>query len=780
MIVPMPVFSEPVRRSAGSYKKWLHWKTRFTALLQKKGVAHMLTHENELDRKVNDPTLPVSPPMTALMKANATAWYLLVSALSGEPLDLICGLPDSHVGKAWKLLTAKYEKEGMTDLPYLLTQLFQCKWWSKDVDPSIWLADMRAINSRIVAAGGQEKSDAEWIALIQSNTAIPEFHQLYTFLNVANKTRKADWETEICKMWDNQFRSRRMVPAVNNNILRMDDMCDAAYRTSSATQNVPLNQPAAYKNQCGDKNNHRRRRRGRTPNPCSRRGAKINRQVDGKASNYVDSAYQGEPHNNNAEQCVLGGLLRPSISRQSCGQSNYITTRQHKASYLYFLGNLAHKEIVEGHYARHNFNRWSANTLGNFKPDVKAHEHKPSRRVTAIGHCEEYCPEKLFKGCNNEPCATLLNNHDEVKDYWKTILKDHDTENVGNDFASERYVDLNAPQVVPMYAIDNDKVTQKEHKERVASESANSADTVPHQANFCVKKLPRSEFESNSEDEEMAKVSKETNDSSVSYPDTTDTEDESELEGQKLLDNQEQSVPPELIAAGRMVEDPCGEINIPMDEPTIHRGKMKETVITPRRRTIAPKVVRNETINNIFPPNKVGRRTRANGSPESLNGPTLAQQRQKLRDLRTAVKIRLDNYVRKEVGNLQVGRTRVARSTQPISTKGLAQNRQTLRDLRADIKVRLDDYVHRETRNPKSLQHLSGTENVKTPPTTLGQVQTSRYMTVKQPVASTQTPMTRLRRSRQRTRQTEIKAHFVFDRGKAGTIYQHKKKKQMQ
>jgi hypothetical protein len=315
MIVPMPVFSKPVKRSAGSYKKWLQWKTRFTALLQKKGIAHMLTHKNEL---------PVSAPMTALMKANATAWYLLVSALSGEPFDLICSLPDSHVGKAWKLLTAKYEKEGVTDLPYLLTQLFQCKWQSKNVDPSIWLADMRAINRRIVAAGGQDKTDAEWIALIQSNTAIPEFQQLYTFLNVANKTRKADWETEICKMWDNQFRSRRMVPTVNNKILRMDDMCGAAYRTSSATQNIPLNQPAAYENQCGN-NNNRQRRRGRTPNPCSQRGAKINRQVDGKASNHVDSAYQGTPHNNHAENGGLGGLLRPSISRQSCGEFENIT-----------------------------------------------------------------------------------------------------------------------------------------------------------------------------------------------------------------------------------------------------------------------------------------------------------------------------------------------------------------------------------------------------------------------------------------------------------------------
>jgi hypothetical protein len=521
MILLMPVFSESVRGSAGSYKKWLNWKTRFTALLSKSGVAHMLTQEDEFNTKVNDPTMPASAPMTALMKANATAWYLLVSALSGEPLDLICSLPDSHVGKAWKLLTAKYEKEGMIDLPYLMMELFECKWWSKNVDPSIWLADMRAINRRIVAAGGQDKTDVEWIALIQSNTEIPEFHQLYTFLNVANKTRKADWETEICKMWDNQFCSRRMVPAANNNIPRMDDMCGAAYRTSSATQNVPLNQPAAYENQCGN-NNNRQRRPGCTPNPCSQRGAKINLQVDGKASNHVDSAYQGAPHNNNAEHGGLGGLLCPSISRQSCGESDYITAKQCVASGQYFLGNLVHKEIAEGYDAKHD----SANTLGIFKPDVKTHENKLFWRVTQNGHFEEYCPAKLFEGRNNEHYATLFNNnHDEVKDYWKTLLKDHDTENEGNDFASEHYVDTNAPHVVPMYAVDNDNVSQKEHKERVASESANLADTVPHQANFCMKRLLRSEFES-------------------------DTKDESELEGEKLFDNQEWSVPHPLKWGG--------------------------------------------------------------------------------------------------------------------------------------------------------------------------------------------------------------------------------------
>jgi hypothetical protein len=697
----------------------------------------MLMHENELDKKVNDPTMPASAPMTALMKANVMAWYLLVSALSGEPFDLICSLPDSHVGKAWKLLKAKYEKEGVTDLPYLLTQLFECKWRSKTVDPSIWLANMRAINRRIVEAGGKDKTDAEWIALIQSNTEIPEFQQLYTFLNVANKTRKADWETEICKMWDNQFRSRRMVPAANNSILRMDDIGGAAYRAATATQNVPSNQPAAYENQCGNKNNNRQLHCGRTPNPCYRRGAKINRQVDGKASNYADSAYQGVPHNNKAERCVLGGLLRPSISRQSCGQSDYTTARQYEASDLYFLGNLTHKEIVEGHYARHDFSRGSANPLGIFKPDVKAPEHKPFERVTQNGHCEEYCPAKRNEARNSEPHANSFKDHDK-----------------GNDFASERHIDSNAPQVVPIYAVGNNEVIQKEYKERVASESVNSADAVPHQANFCVKKLLRSEFE-------------------------TDTEDESELEGEKLFDNQDQPIPPASIKVGRMTKDPSGEIIVPADEPMVHGGKMNETVITPRRRTIAPKVDPDETLNNTFPPNKAGR-NQADESPDPLKGATLAQQRQKLRDLRTAIKIRLDNYVRKEVGNLEVGRTRVAASTQPISTQDLAQARQTLRDLRTDIKVRLDDYVRRETKHLQSLQHCSGTENVKPPPTTLEQVQTSRYKTLVQPEASTRTPTMRLRRSQQRTKQMTIKARFVFDRGKAATIYKTNRRKTKQ
>jgi hypothetical protein len=350
---------------------------------------------------------------------------------------------------------------------------------------------------------------------------------------------------------------------------------------------------------------------------------------------------------------------------------------------------------------------------------VKAPEHKPLKRVTQNGHCEEYCPAKRKEGRNNE--------------HYANSFKNHDTKNKGNDFASERHIHSNAPQVVPIYAVGNNAVIQKEYKERVASESANSADAVPHQANFCMKKLLRSKFES-------------------------DTEDESELEGERLFDNQEQSVPAVSIEVGRMTKDLSDEIISPVDAPTIHHRKPREPVITPGRTTIARKV-----------PNKVGR-TQADESPESLRGPTLKQQRQKLRDLRTAIKIRLDNYVHKEVGNLEVGRTRVAASTQPISTQDLAQARQTLRDLRTDIKVRLDDYVQRETKHLQSLQYCSGTENVKSPPTTLEQVQTSRYKTLVQPEASTRTRTTRQRRSQQQTNHMNIRAHFVFDRGKAATI----------
>jgi hypothetical protein len=575
---------------------------QFTALLQKKGVAHMLTLENELDRKVNDPTLPVSAPMTALMKANATAWYLLVSALSGEPFDLICSLPDSHVGKAWKLLTAKYEKEGVTDLPYLLTQLFQCKWQSKDVNPSIWLADMRAINSRIVAAGGQDKTDAEWITLIQSNTAIPEFQQLYTFLNVANKTRKVDWETEICNMWNNQCRGRLTVPTANNN---------------------------------------------------------------------------------NAELGGFGGLSCPPNSRYSHGKSSHIlgersdrkmpsrhapstklTASEPDMTEPYFLGNVEYINDAEGNDATKYFKQRLVNypnTRTHSRFDMEACEHKPFQWVTQNGHFEENCPARLYEGRNNEHNKTLLNNHDEVKDYWKTLYNN----------------ELTAPNPMPVQnVIDNIMQHILENNPTATEEKKDENDNV-----------------------------------TMFLP-----------EGEKLFDNQEQSVPPALIKAGRMAEDPRREIIIPVDKPTIHCGKTNETVITPKGRTLAP----NKTLNNTFPPNKAGR-TQENESPESLNGRTLAQQqqRQKLRDLRTAIKIQLDSYVHKEVGNLQVGRTRVAASTQSISTQGLAQAQQTLRDLRTNIKIRLDDYVHRETQNQKSLQHLSGTENVKTPPTTLGQVQTS-------------------------------------------------------
>jgi hypothetical protein len=218
----IPVFSEPVTGTAGSYKRWLNWKTRFTALLGGKGIADALTFENDFDHAMNDPDDVDHAVMMEAIVNNKKAWYLLVNALSGEPFDLICDTLENHVGRAWQLLSAKYEREGFNvgrawqllsakyeregfnDLPYLMRELHECKWRTRDVDPSLWLADMRAIDRRIVAAGGQAKSENEWIALIRSNTELPEFQQLFVMLDVAQQGRLADWEREIFNLWNNR------------------------------------------------------------------------------------------------------------------------------------------------------------------------------------------------------------------------------------------------------------------------------------------------------------------------------------------------------------------------------------------------------------------------------------------------------------------------------------------------------------------------------------------------------------------------------------------------
>jgi hypothetical protein len=753
MSLLIPMFSEPVRGSAGSFKKWTNWKTRFTALLEMSGVANMLTRENELNALT-----------AASIKANATAWCLLVCALSGEPFDLIQDTPDNHVGTAWKLLTTKYEKEGMSDLSYLMRELFECKWRSKDVDPSIWLADMRTINRRIVAATRQDKTDLEWIALIRSNTEIPEFQQLYMMLSAAGKTRRSDWETEICNMWNRRCRSRTTAPAANNIILRRDGRHDAAYMTATASQNEPENQPAAYENRYNSKTNYRQSRHGFR---CDRN----RRQADSKASYHTDSTYSRVSYNNNAEYEGFGGLSHASISCYSYGRSDYIscercdrkadcaTTSQHEAAGLYFLGNLEYRETAEGSDVKNDFSQGSANSLGIFKPvesekiyatqlGVKAKEFKPFQPATQNGHCEEYCLAKPYEKRNNKHRRTLFNNHDEVKDCWKRLFKDYDTKSEKDDFASERYVDSDALQVAVMDTKDNNKPMPMEVELNTAPNFTPVQniveDTVPH----VLEDNPTATEEKNDEDENII---------------------EFQPEGERLFDNQEQWVPPAFIEVGRMTEDPSDEIIRPADEPTIHDGKMSEPVITHGRRTKAPEVVLDQTLNNIFPPNEVGRNG-AEVSPESLDGPTLAQRRQKLRDLRAAIKIRLDNYVHNEMGNMQAGRTRVAASTQSVSTQGLAQARQRLQDLRTDIKIRLDNYVRRETGNQQNLQHLSGTESTVTPTTTLEKVRTLQHMTLEKPEKHIRTPLRRLADSYKttghQTRHTDIQAHFVFDRGK--------------
>jgi hypothetical protein len=127
--------------------------------------------------------------------------------------------PGNHVGRAWRLLTAKYERKGTNDLPYLMRELHECKWHSCDVDPSLWLADMRAIDWRIVATGGQDKSENEWLALIRSNTELPEFQQLYFMLDAAQQVRLADWEREIVNLWNNR-RDPRTVPTTSGYVQR--------------------------------------------------------------------------------------------------------------------------------------------------------------------------------------------------------------------------------------------------------------------------------------------------------------------------------------------------------------------------------------------------------------------------------------------------------------------------------------------------------------------------------------------------------------------------------
>jgi hypothetical protein len=187
----IPVFSEPVTWPVGSYKRWLNWKTCSTALLGGKGIANTLTFENDFDHTLNDPDNVDHAVMTEAIVNNKKAWYLLVNALRVEPFDLICDTPENHVGRAWQLLSAKYECKGFNDLPYLMRHLHECKWRTHNVDPSLWLADMGAIDRRIVAAGGQAKSENEWIALIRSNTELPEFQQLYVILDILSR---GDWQ----------------------------------------------------------------------------------------------------------------------------------------------------------------------------------------------------------------------------------------------------------------------------------------------------------------------------------------------------------------------------------------------------------------------------------------------------------------------------------------------------------------------------------------------------------------------------------------------------------
>jgi GAG-polyprotein viral zinc-finger/Zinc knuckle len=360
----IPVFSEPVTGTAGSYKKWLNWRTRFTALLGGKGVVHALSYDGELDEAMNDPDDVDHAVMMEAVSANKKAWYLLVNALSGEPFDLIFDTPGCHVGRAWRLLTAKYEREGTNDLPYLMRELHECKWRTRDVDPSLWLADMRAIDRRIVAAGGQAKSENEWLALIRSNTELPEFQQLYIMLDVAQQTRLADWEREIVNLWNNR-RDPRAVPTASGHMRHGDAVPNAAYAAAVGNQPEPVGSGPSNHGPGGGGGGRPPRFGGRPPIKCFRCGKPNHRAHECKAKYHVDGTWLGPNNVNQGQQADGVGYVRPPLRCYSCGEIGHtsrdcpyrngqtqaapvpeatLSNHEVDVAELYFAGNVELKE----------------------------------------------------------------------------------------------------------------------------------------------------------------------------------------------------------------------------------------------------------------------------------------------------------------------------------------------------------------------------------------------------------------------------------------------------
>jgi hypothetical protein len=136
---------------------------------------------------------------------------------------------------------------------------------------------------------------------------------------------------------------------------------------------------------------------------------------------------------------------------------------------------------------------------------------------------EVYMKRELCRGTGTDPKALppipkLNINPDPVMKYWKQYpaargktfnllcpIPEAESEIPGkcDDTISgvDMVVSAHVHAETPKFDFDNDEVIQKEYMERVASESANSADAVPHQANFCVKKLSHADMELDSEDE---------------------------------------------------------------------------------------------------------------------------------------------------------------------------------------------------------------------------------------------------------------------------------------
>ncbi len=132
------------------------WSVKAKAVGAKKGWLKMLEKEQTIDRTKSD------ADTLKLIQLNDDANHFLTMSCTDKAFPYVEN-GKGNAYQAWSSLLMRYNEVDVTDLTELHKEFNVCKMKSHMDDPNLWFMELEFVKTRIVTAGGNEKSEHEMI-----------------------------------------------------------------------------------------------------------------------------------------------------------------------------------------------------------------------------------------------------------------------------------------------------------------------------------------------------------------------------------------------------------------------------------------------------------------------------------------------------------------------------------------------------------------------------------------------------------------------------------------